>query len=165
MGLFHKMSRSGVCVKDVSAHEFVVAYGQYLKRTGKIELPKWADLVKTGTLKELAPYDPDWFYYRTASIARKVYLRNGLGVGMLRNLYGGRKSRGTRPHHHGVGSGSIARAASSSSSNSRSWRTPLLVAARSPRSASRILTALLDRSPRSKRASDRTEQMDIVSSS
>jgi len=103
--------RSGVCVKDVSAHEFVVAYGQYLKRTGKIEVPKWADLVKTGTLKELAPYDPDWFYYRTASIARKVYLRNGLGVGMLRNLYGGRKSRGTRPHHHGVGSGSIARAA------------------------------------------------------
>merc|ERR1712167_146100 len=81
MGLFTKMSRSGVCVKDVSAHEFVVAYGQYLKRTGKIEVPKWADLVKTGTLKELAPYDPDWFYYRTASIARKVYLRNGLGVG------------------------------------------------------------------------------------
>merc|ERR1712138_25375 len=138
MGSFTKMSRSGVCVKDVSAHEFVVAYGQYLKRTGKIEVPKWADLVKTGTLKELAPYDPDWFYYRTASIARKVYLRNGLGVGML---------------------------PSSSSSNSRSWRTPLLVAARSPRSASRILTALLDRSPRSKRASDRTEQMDIVSSS
>merc|ERR1711966_488620 len=97
MGLFAKMSRSGVCVKDVSAHEFVVAYGQYLKRTGKIEVPKWADLVKTATLKELAPYDPDWFYYRTAAIARKVY--------------GGRKARGTRPHHHGVGSGSIARAA------------------------------------------------------
>jgi len=102
--------RTGICVKDVPAADFVQEYGRYLKRTGKIEVPKWADLVKTGTLKELAPYDPDWFYYRTAAIARKVYLRNGIGIGMLRNLYGGRKSRGTCPHHHGVGSGSIARA-------------------------------------------------------
>ena len=34
-----QMSRSGVNVKDVSAHEFVTKYGQYLKRTGKIEVP------------------------------------------------------------------------------------------------------------------------------
>merc|ERR1711966_194620 len=111
MGLFSVMpERTGICVKDVPAADFVQEYGRYLKRTGKIEVPKWADLVKTATLKELAPYDPDWFYYRTAAIARKVYLRNGIGIGMLRNLYGGRKSRGTCPHHHGVGSGSIARA-------------------------------------------------------
>jgi hypothetical protein len=42
--------------------EFVKAYAAYLKRTGKLEVPKWVDIVKTGTYKELAPYDPDWFY-------------------------------------------------------------------------------------------------------
>lgn len=30
----------------------------------KMELPHWVDIVKTGTLKELAPYDPDWYYIR-----------------------------------------------------------------------------------------------------
>jgi len=32
--------------------------------SGKLEIPKWVDIVKTGTNKELAPYDPDWFYIR-----------------------------------------------------------------------------------------------------
>merc|ERR1711975_150607 len=105
------MGARGITVRDVAPEAFIAAYATHLKNSDKFELPKWTDVVKTGTLKELAPYDPDWFYYRTAAIARKVYLRNGIGIGMLRNLYGGRKSRGTRPHHHGVGSGSIARAA------------------------------------------------------
>lgn len=30
----------------------------------QIELPTWTDIVKTGKLKELAPYDPDWYYIR-----------------------------------------------------------------------------------------------------
>ncbi len=51
-------------VKDVSPHEFVVAYAAHLKRTGKVELPAWADIVKTGPFKELAPYDSDWYYIR-----------------------------------------------------------------------------------------------------
>ena len=31
---------------------------------GKIEVPTWVDIVKTGAYKELAPYDPDWYYVR-----------------------------------------------------------------------------------------------------
>lgn len=31
----------------------------------QLEVPVWADLVKTATFKELAPYDADWFYIRT----------------------------------------------------------------------------------------------------
>eukprot|EP00967_Tisochrysis_lutea_P039763 scaffold47691_cov39-Tisochrysis_lutea.AAC.1 len=54
----------GVNVKDVPSDQFVVAYAAHLKRIGKIEVPKWADLVKTGSYKELAPYDPDWYYIR-----------------------------------------------------------------------------------------------------
>jgi len=30
----------------------------------QIELPEWTDIVKTGRHKELAPYDPDWYYIR-----------------------------------------------------------------------------------------------------
>ena len=29
-----------------------------------MQLPNWVDLVKTATFKELAPYDPDWYYVR-----------------------------------------------------------------------------------------------------
>lgn len=32
-----------------------------------MELPEWTDIVKTGVLKELAPYDPDWYYIRSGN--------------------------------------------------------------------------------------------------
>ncbi|KAL3721313.1 hypothetical protein ACJRO7_033758 [Eucalyptus globulus] len=38
-------------VKDVSPHEFVNAYAAHLKRSGKIELPHWTDIVKTARSK------------------------------------------------------------------------------------------------------------------
>ena len=63
----HKMP--AVTVKDVNAHEFIKAYSAYLKRSGKLEVPKWVDLVKTGHYKELAPIDPDWFYVRVGTIS------------------------------------------------------------------------------------------------
>ncbi|EOA14082.1 hypothetical protein CARUB_v10027219mg, partial [Capsella rubella] len=100
---------TGKTVKDVSPHEFVKAYAAHLKRSGKIELPLWTDIVKTGKLKELAPYDPDWYYIRAASMARKVYLRGGLGVGAFRRIYGGSKRNGSRPPHFCKSSGGIAR--------------------------------------------------------
>ncbi|CAA0832974.1 40S ribosomal protein S19-1 [Striga hermonthica] len=58
-------------VKDVSPHEFVKSYASHLKRLGKMELPDWTDLVKIDVLKELAPYDPDWYYIRASSMARE----------------------------------------------------------------------------------------------
>ncbi|KAI9103276.1 40S ribosomal protein S19-A [Phlyctochytrium arcticum] len=103
------MASHGTTVKDVAAQDFVKAYAAYLKRTGKLGLPKWIDIVKTGTHKELGPYDQDWFYVRAASVARHIYLRHGVGVGALKKNYGGRVNRGNRPHHSKVGSGSIAR--------------------------------------------------------
>lgn len=47
-----------------SAEAFISAYSSHLKRSGKLEIPTWVDTVKTGSQKELAPYDPDWFYVR-----------------------------------------------------------------------------------------------------
>ncbi|XP_009787026.2 small ribosomal subunit protein eS19x-like [Nicotiana tabacum] len=96
-------------VKDVSPHEFVKADAAHLKRSGKMELPEWTDLVKTGKLKELAPYDPDWYYIRVASMAWKIYLRGGIGVGGFRRIYGGNQRNGNRPRHFCKSSGSVAR--------------------------------------------------------
>ncbi|XP_060172588.1 small ribosomal subunit protein eS19x [Lycium barbarum] len=96
-------------VKDVSPHDFVKAYAAHLKRSGKMELPEWTDIVKTGKLKELAPYDPDWYYIRAASMARKIYLRGGIGVGGFRRIYGGNQRNGSRPRHFCKSSGSVAR--------------------------------------------------------
>uniref|UniRef100_A0A7R9SWN7 40S ribosomal protein S19 n=1 Tax=Polyblepharides amylifera TaxID=1486889 RepID=A0A7R9SWN7_9CHLO len=103
------MSGAPKTVKDVTSHEFVQAYAAYLRSTGKFETPTWVDLVKTSTRKELAPYDPDWFYVRAASVARQIYLRGGRGVGGLRKRYGGTKRDGSRPNHHAIASGSIIR--------------------------------------------------------
>ena len=47
-----------------SAEAFIAAYSSHLKRSGKLEVPTWVDIVKTGAYKELAPYDPDWYYVR-----------------------------------------------------------------------------------------------------
>ncbi len=55
----------GITVKDVPADAFIAAYAKHLKRSGRVDVPKWADVVKTGAFKELAPYDPDWYLIRT----------------------------------------------------------------------------------------------------
>ncbi|CAG2113632.1 unnamed protein product, partial [Medioppia subpectinata] len=100
-----------VGVKDVDQSEFVVALAAFLKKSGKLKVPEWVDLVKTGVFKELAPYDEDWFYIRSASIARHLYLRAPVGVGSLTKIYGGRHRKGVRPSHYCRSGTNIARKA------------------------------------------------------
>ena len=98
-----------VTVKDVEAAKFIEAFAKHLKRQGRFEIPKWSDVVKTGVSKELAPYDPDWLYTRTASIVRKVYIRGGSGVGGFAKVYGGQFRRGTQTNSWNRGSRKIIR--------------------------------------------------------
>ncbi|CAM1302409.1 RPS19 (predicted) [Pycnogonum litorale] len=100
-----------VSVKDVDQQSFVKGFAAFLKKSGKLKVPEWTDLVKTGVFKELAPYDDDWYYTRVASVARHIYLRSPVGVGSLTKIYGGRYRRGTRPSHFRRSSYSIARKA------------------------------------------------------
>jgi small subunit ribosomal protein S19e len=87
------------CVRDVAADKFIPAYAAHLKRSNKLELPNWVDVVKTGPQRELPPMDVDWYYTRAASIARKIYLNPGIGVGALARWYGDKSSSGNRPEH------------------------------------------------------------------
>ena len=48
----------------------------------------------------------------SASIARHVYMRKGVGIGSLNKFYGGRnRRRGHRPEKHADASGSVNRKA------------------------------------------------------
>lgn len=100
---------NGVTLRDVSAAAFIKAYAAHLKNDSTFRLPKWHDVVKSGVGRELAPYDEDWYYVRAASVARKVYMRNGVGVGALRRIYGKAKNRGVRPEHFSKAGGAIIR--------------------------------------------------------
>ncbi|KAH0586360.1 hypothetical protein H2248_007601 [Termitomyces sp. 'cryptogamus'] len=100
---------TSICREYVTSEAFIAAYASHLKRSGKLEVPVWVDLVKTGSFKELAPYDPDWFYVRAAAVARHIYLRKDVGIGALTKLHGGRNRRGNRPSHHADSSASVQR--------------------------------------------------------
>ena len=103
-------NKGGVTLKDVPADKFIAAYAAHLKKSRWLKLPAWVDLVKTGIHKELPPQNPDWYYVRAASLARKIYLRGGVGIGYYRHVYGGGySSRGVMQYHHQKASGAIIR--------------------------------------------------------
>mmetsp|Transcript_7204 Transcript_7204/g.12424 ORF Transcript_7204/g.12424 Transcript_7204/m.12424 type:complete len:162 (+) Transcript_7204:67-552(+) len=106
---YFKEGRKIVTVKDVEPEKFISAFSQHLKRQGRFELPKWADVVKTSKAKELPPSDPDWLYVRTASMVRKIYIRKGMGVGAFKKVYGCQQRRGTCTNVFTKSSGKIAR--------------------------------------------------------
>eukprot|EP00757_Euglenozoa_sp_SAG-D1_P025100 gene25100-10941_t len=56
--------KRGCSVKDVDQAKFVKEFAAKLKQQGKIQVPKYADFVKTGLSKTYSPFDGDWFYTR-----------------------------------------------------------------------------------------------------
>ncbi|CAG9583317.1 unnamed protein product [Danaus chrysippus] len=100
-----------VTLKDVEQDKVVKTVAAHLKKTGKVKVPEHMDLVKTGRFKELAPYDPDWFYVRCAAVLRHIYIRSPVGVKTVTKIFGGRKRNGVTPSHFCRSSGSIARKA------------------------------------------------------
>lgn len=70
-------------VKDVDQSEIVEQIAGFLKRSGKMKAPHWSEIVKLGVNKELAPINSEWFFVRTASIARRLYIRSPTGVYLL----------------------------------------------------------------------------------
>ena len=75
----------------------------------KIKMPEWAVYVKTGASRERPPEQGNWFFIRTASVLRRIYLDGPVGVSRLRSYYSARKRRGHKPAHSKKAGGKIIR--------------------------------------------------------
>jgi small subunit ribosomal protein S19e len=85
---------------DVSASKFIEKLAKYLKENmDAVTPPAWASIAKTGSHVEKQPQSPDWWYIRCASLLRKIYVHEPMGVERLSAKYGGRKDFGVKPEH------------------------------------------------------------------
>jgi small subunit ribosomal protein S19e len=96
-----------VFARDADASQLISKTAEALKKD--MEMPAWALFVKTGTHKQRAPEQRDWWYMRSASVLRQIYINGPIGVEKLRSFYGGRKRLGHKPPHFKKGSGKILR--------------------------------------------------------
>lgn len=95
---------------DVPADLLIDRLSSYIKDAiSEIEPPEWSHYVKTGSHVERAPQNPDWWYVRSASLLRKLYMKGPIGVSRLRKDYGGRKRIGNKPAHFRKAGGNIIR--------------------------------------------------------
>ncbi len=94
---------------DVPVNELIIRLAQELKKVESIKAPSWATFAKTGIAKERPPTDSDWWYFRAASVLRKIVVLGPIGVSKLRTKYGSRKNRGVAAEHFYKGSGNIIR--------------------------------------------------------
>jgi small subunit ribosomal protein S19e len=97
---------------DVPAFKLIKKLAKYLKENvNAVSPPAWANMAKTGTHVEKQPQDPDWWYVRSASLLRKIYIHGPIGIEKLRADYGGRKNYGVKPEHAAKAGGSSVRKA------------------------------------------------------
>jgi len=96
-------------IQDTQTNVLIDNTAKKLKEIKEISKPEWANFVKTGRAKERPPVDSDWWYARTASILRKIYVLGPVGVNKLRVKYGSKKNRGHKPEKTYPGSGKIIR--------------------------------------------------------
>jgi len=89
--------------------KYIPALAEALKNIPEFEVPEWAHYVKTGVSRERPPAMDDFWYTRSASILRQLYIRGVVGVGKLRTRYGSRKDRGGRPDKFFKSGGKIIR--------------------------------------------------------
>ncbi len=95
---------------DVPASLFIERVAKYLKENvEQVQPPAWAAVAKTGSHTEKQPQDPDWWYTRSASVLRKVYVHGPIGLEKLRSDYGGRKGFRVSPNHASKAGGSNIR--------------------------------------------------------
>ena len=96
---------------DVPAEHLIDAITKKLHKESEIKPPDWSSFVRTGVDKENPPENSDWWYTRCASILRKIYIHNTIGIERLRSEYGGKRDRGSKAYKARSGSGSIVRKA------------------------------------------------------
>ncbi|MFH0897601.1 MAG: 30S ribosomal protein S19e [Candidatus Bathyarchaeota archaeon] len=97
-------------VYDVPADDLIKRTADYLRENiTEVSPPLWAALAKSSSHLVGPPQSPDYWYIRSASLLRKIYVEKLVGVGHLRKEYGGRTSRGTIGKHKRRGGGAVIR--------------------------------------------------------
>ena len=96
-------------VYDVHGQNLVFDLAEALKNLESITIPEWSVSAKTAAHKENAPDTDDWWYMRSASILRKIYLEGPLGTERLSRMYSGPKDRGGKPNKSHPGGRKIIR--------------------------------------------------------
>ncbi|GBE54230.1 MAG TPA: 30S ribosomal protein S19e [Euryarchaeota archaeon] len=94
-------------VYDIPQSDLIMELSKELKKIKEIKQPVWADFVKTGAHKEKSPTQKGWWYIRSASLLRKLYIHGPVGIPTLKRWYGGRKNRGYKPDGVRRGSGAV----------------------------------------------------------
>lgn len=94
-------------IYDVKSSEVIKLASERLK--AQLKKPAYIDFVKSGANKERVPQDPDFWFVRSASILRQVYLNGPIGVSKLRTRYGSRKEHVVHRRHHRKAGGGIIR--------------------------------------------------------
>ena len=95
--------------RDVPAGDLIEGVKEQLESNDSVKAPEWAEIVKTGTHREMPPVQPDWWSRRAASILRKVALHGPIGTNHLAQMYGGARNRGVRPNRAVTGSRNVVR--------------------------------------------------------
>ncbi|AFM99424.1 ribosomal protein S19 [Encephalitozoon hellem] len=84
-------------IYEVRPEKFNEALKSYLKSTNMVVPLQDYDIMKTGTGKEQAPIEDDWYFTRMASIVRQISIKGAVTPEFLAKRYGTRKNRGCRP--------------------------------------------------------------------
>lgn len=95
--------------QDVPPSRLLPKLADELRSRKAVDPPPWAMFVKTGVHKQRAPVPVDWWYLRSASVLRKIYLKGTVGVERLSSEYGGKRDRGSAPYHARNGSRAVLR--------------------------------------------------------
>jgi len=98
-------------VYEVPAKELIDEIAKKLKTDDNIVTPEANIYSRTGVHKQNPPEDTDWWYTRCASVLRKLYTKNAIGIERLKAEYSGKRDRGSKPYKARSGSGTIARRA------------------------------------------------------
>ncbi|EQD60615.1 Ribosomal protein S19e [mine drainage metagenome] len=93
-------------VYEVNPQELVKATAAKLKEVIK-EPPEYVHFVKSGAGRERPPQDVDFWYVRSASVLRQVYLNGPIGVSRLRVRYGNKKEHVVHRKHFTRAGGSV----------------------------------------------------------
>ena len=96
-------------IKAIEPQKYNKALAEALKKIPEFKAPEWALLVKTSPNKKRPQTEDDFWFKRSASILRQIYINKVVGVERLRTRYGGRKNRGAKPAAFKKSGGKIIR--------------------------------------------------------